>query len=883
LRKQTVYLAVCAALAASIGPTAGAQTAITTPKAHFGFDLGADGTYAMWDEEVAYFQKLDKESDRVETRVLGKSTLGHPFLLVTISSPENLAKAARYKEIARQLADPRGLTPQQIDALAKEGRSVVLVTLGLHSTEVASSQMGPLMVYRLATSNDERIRTILDNTIFLLVPNFNPDGEIIVGEWLKKTAGTPYEGSGPPELYSHYVGHDNNRDGYMLSQVESQHWARVAYHEWYPQIFMDVHQMGSYGSRLSIPPKYDPINPNVDPLVWRGSQLLGGAMGTVLEAEGITGVESSVHYDAWFMASFHTITNQLNIPGFHTESASAKMIWPLYIHPQQLQPASRGRPEYKAQMTFPHPWPGGWWRMGDIVRQQEVSTLALVEAAARYREMFQKNRALAASRQIERGATEAPYAHVIPMRQHDPGTAVKFASTLMLSGVEVHRATEPFRTGRHAVETGDLVIRLDQPARALVKSLIEPLMYPDNEWTRRRDGNPLRPYDLASFTLGDHMGVESFPIEEQIEKLTAKLEKLAAPPKLTGSVAGTGAAGWLLTPAWNDSFRAVNRILKTGGAVYRLPNPPAPLTPGTFWIPASSAVSRSTIDALAKEFGLPFTSSSAPPAARAWQLKPLRVGLYRRYLGGNMDEGWTRFIFDQWEFPYTRVEADEIRKGGLNDRYDALLFADDDLRSILGADRQPEPGLYPGADNYPPEYRKGLGDAGVEALKEFVRNGGSLILLDGATALATERFGIPVRNVVAGLPPKEFFAPGSTLRVQMDPTHPLAYGMPRDALIVFFDSAAFDIGNSIANNNISVVARYGDRDLLRGGWLDGERFLAQQTALVDVGYGKGRIALIGFRTQNRAQSHGTFKVLFNAIYQAGATEAVPGARTSSGQ
>ena len=208
----------------------------------------------MWDQTAAYFEKLDRESDRIETRELGKSTLGRRFLLTTISSPQNLAKAARYKEIARQLADPRGLTPQQIDALAREGRAVVLVTLGLHSTEVASSQMGPLLAYRLATSNDERIKTILDNTIFLLIPGFNPDGQDIVGEWLKKSAGTAYEGSGPPDLYSAYIGHDNNRDAYMLTQVESQHWAKVVYHEWYPQVYMDVHQMGSYGSRISIPP-----------------------------------------------------------------------------------------------------------------------------------------------------------------------------------------------------------------------------------------------------------------------------------------------------------------------------------------------------------------------------------------------------------------------------------------------------------------------------------------------------------------------------------------------------------------------------------------------------------------------------------------------------
>jgi len=867
-------LAVCVALA--LGAFVRAQNAVTTPAAHFGFELAADGKFAMWEEEVTYFQKLARESDRIQVRELGKTTQGRPFLLVTISSPQNLAKAERYKDIARQLADPRGLTPQQIDALVAEGRAVVIVTLGLHSTEVASAQMGPRLVYRLATSNDDQTRAILDNTIFLLIPSFNPDGQDIVGEWFKKTAGTPYEGSGPPELYGEYIGHDNNRDGYMLTQPESQMWAKVVYQEWYPQINKDTHQQGSFGARITIPPKYDPINPFVDPLIWRTSQLLGGAMGTKLEAEGVTGVESQVHYDAWFMSSFHGVSNLSNITSFHTESASAKMIWPLYIHPEQIGPGSRGRPENKAQMTFPHPWPGGWWRQSDIARQQEIETLALVEAAGRYRQDFLRNRALATSRQVERGATEAPYGHVIPMNQHDPGAAVKFASTLMMSGVEVHRATERFVTGRRVVEPGDLIVRLDQPSRALAKTMIEPLIYPDNEWTRARDGSPLPPYDMASFTLGDHMGVESFPLDE---KITAKLEKLTAPPKLIGKITGTGSAGWLLTPAWNDSFRAVNRVLKNGGSVYRLPSPPQPWAPGTFWIPAAGAINAGAVQALATAFGLPFTSVAAAPAGPMLQLHPLRVGLYRRFAGGNIDEGWTRFLFDQWEFPYSRVDADEIKKGGLNAKYDALIIADDTLRAILGTPAETAPGPYTGAE-YPAEYNKTLGNAGVDALKEFVRNGGSLVLLDGATALAMERFGIPIRNPLARLSNKEFYAPGSSLRVHMDPSQPLAYGMPAETTVLFFRSVAFEIDNSNANDQIAVVARYDDHDLLRGGWLDGEKHLVRRPALLDVGYGKGRIAMIGFRAQNRAQAYGTFKVLFNALYQAGAVK-VPVSGTAS--
>jgi hypothetical protein len=865
-------LAVCLgcgmlALGAIVRAQSGAATAVTPPAEHFGFELAGDGQFAMWDQEVAYYQKLAKESDRVQLRELGKTTKGRPFLLLTISSPQNLAKAARYKEISRQLADPRGLTPQQIDALAAEGVAVVMVSLDLHSTEVASGQMGPRMLYRLATGNDDQIRTILDNTILLLIPSFNPDGHDDVGEWFKKTGGTPYEGSEPPELYGGYVGHDDNRDGYMLVQPESQHWARVVYHEWYPQIFKDTHQQGSYGARLTIPPKYDPINPFVDPLIWRSSQLLGGAMGTKLEAEGVTGVESQVHYDAWFMSSFHGVANLSNITSFHTESASAKMIWPLYVLSEQIGPASRGRPENKPQMTFPHPWPGGWWRQSDIARQQEIETLALIEAAGHYRHSFLKNRAVAALRQVEKGANEAPYGHVIPMAQHDPGTAAKFAAVLLASGVEVHRAVERSVTGGRVVEAGDLVVRLDQPSRALAKTMIEPLVYPESEWTRARDGSPLPPYDMASFTLADHMGVESFPLQERI---TAKLEKLTAAPKPVSKISGAGSAGWLLTPAWNDSFRAVNRLLKNGGSVYRLPTPPQPWAPGTFWIPATPATTASAVQALATEFGLPFTAVASSPAGPLVQLRPLRVGLYRRYAGGNIDEGWTRLLFDQWEFPYARVDADEIKKGGLNGKYDAILIADDTVRALVGIEgREPSASPYTAAE-YAPEFNKTLGTSGVDALKDFVRSGGSLILLDHATELAMERFGIPVRNPLTGVSNKVFFVPGSSLRVHMDVSQPLAYGMPPETTVLFFNSVAFDIRNSNANDHVAVVARYHDRDLLEGGWLDGEKHLVQRPALLDVGYGKGRIAMIGFRAQNRDQAHGTFKILFNALYQAGA-------------
>ena len=252
----------------------------------------------------------------------------------------------------------------------------------------------------------------------------------------------------------------------------------------------------------------------------------------------------------------------------------------------------------------------------------------------------------------------------------------------MMNGVEVHRAPERFTSGSRVVEAGDLIIRLDQPSRAFIKTMIEPMVYPDNEWTRRRDGLPLPPYDMASFTLADHMGVESFPLTE---KITAKLEKLTSAPKPAGKIAGTGSAGWLLTPTGTTASARSIACSRTAARSTGCRIRPQPWAPGTFWIPAGGSIDSAAVQALATEFGLPFTAVASAPSRAMSRLKPLRVALYRRYAGGNMDEGWTRFLFDQWEFPYARVDADEIKKGGLNANYDAVLIADDTVRAIVGA------------------------------------------------------------------------------------------------------------------------------------------------------------------------------------------------------
>ncbi|CAN5418511.1 M14 family metallopeptidase [soil metagenome] len=867
LRKRAMLLLAAASLGA--GPAAYGQT-VTPPSSFFGFELGSDGNYASWDQEIAYYKKLAAESDRVQTRVIGTSTRGQPFLVVTISSPANLAKSARYQEIARKLADPRGLTDAQIKALVTEGKVVVLDTLGQHSNEIASSQVGPLLAYQLATSNDTQTKAILDNAILVLIPSFNPDGLVTVKDWTAKTAGTPYQGSQTPDLWHYYTGHDNNRDAYMLNLAESKLWAQVAYHEWFPQIYQDTHQQGPFASRLFLPPKTDPILPDVDPIVWRETMMLGAAMATQLEAAGIKGVETQAgSYTGWQMPTFHGMTPARNIVGFHTESASSKMIWPLFVKPEQLQVADRGRPENTPQMSFPSPWAGGWWHMGDIVKQQKIALLATLETAARQREMFLGNMALMARRQIERGATEAPYAHVISQRQQDPGTTDKLIATLMEASVEVSRATTGFQAGGVTVEPGDFVIRSDQPLRGYIHSLLVPYSYPDNATTRRADGTPLVPKDFASTNLGELMGVKVAPV---IEPLTdaekTGLQLLTAPPKPTGQITGSGAAGWLLTPTWNDSFRAVTQILQSGGTVSRLTAATGTWAPGTFWIPAGGATTVKTIAALSSELGLPFEAVASVPVTASFALKPLRVGLYRRYGGGNPDEGWTRYILDTWKLPYSRIDASDVKAGNLGAKYDVIVVPDDSVGALFGKPRgSREEGP---ATPTMPEFDRNLDDAAVAELKSFAQAGGTMVFLDGASELAIQKFGIPVTDAVAGLKSREYYSPGSMLHVTFDTSKPLAYGMPSEGLVLADSSPVFEVG--AGTGSVAVAGRFPSAKVLQSGWLIGEPHIAGKAALVDVTYGKGRLVLIGFGAQRRAETHGTYKVLFNAMYLNGAPQ-----------
>jgi hypothetical protein len=864
---------------------------ITTPEKFFGFQLGADKKMARWDKIVEYFGVLEKQAGgRMKVINMGPTSEGNPFLMVIITSPSNLAKLDRLREVNLRISDPRGLSEAQAHALVDEGKAVVVQSMSMHATEIGGTQMAPELAFDLLARKDEEARRILDNVIFIEVPCFNPDGEIMVTDWYNKQLGTPYEGTNPPWLYQKYAGHDNNRDAFQTNIPDSQYMAKILFTDWRPEAYVDHHGMGPNGARIFLPPYAEPMRPFADPILWRELSWYGAHMAYKEEEANLSGAINDAIYSGWGHFGFHWITPFHNIAGMLTESAAARLATPQFLHPDELRGNTRNLPVYQAETIFPNPWPGGWWHLRDIVDRQKVSAWATLDLAARNRETVLWNAYLKGKRQTERGAAGKPAAYLISTLQHDPLTSIKLVDKLLGQGIEIQRASKPFSisTGM-TYPAGSFVISLAQPKMGLIRYLLGRTFYPDNEWTRNRDGTPMRPYDMATDTMFEYMGVRVDPVDELGE---VALEKVAAPIAPAGKVTRS-ASGYSMDGRLNDSFRAMNLVFDKGIAVRRVDKPVAGLRPGDFLVASGS---EAVLETIARQTGVDFKPLPAAVSTGVHDMKRQRVAMYQRYGGGNIDEGWTRLVLEQFSFPYKSIFDPEIKAGNLIDKYDVLVIPSDSTATITGeaaaagaapggrggrggdgaaaapaggrggeaGGRGGEGGGGGGRGNTPPEYRTGLGAEGVNAIRDFVQKGGTLVTLNGATAFPVDRLGIGVRNVLTGKSTKEFWCPGSTLKVTFDNTNPLAYGMPSHGLALYLDSPAFEITAPSAESYETVV-RYEDRDLLESGWLVGEENLTHRAAVVSARLGQGTVVLIGFPAQHRAQTHGTYKLLFNAL------------------
>jgi hypothetical protein len=860
-----------------IGQTAPA--APPSPEQFFGFQMGADRKLANWDRLLAYYQTLAKASNRLKLVELGTSSEGRPYVAIIISSPANLAKLEQYRQIAVRLADPRGLSEAEAKKLVAEGKAVTIQSFALHSSEVAASQTAAEFVYESITRNDEEATRNLDNVISIVLPSINPDGTQMIADWYMKYAGTPHEAANLPWLYQKYAGHDNNRDGFALNLPESKLIGQLMYRDWPPNAYMDHHQMGSSNARLFIPPYAEPIRPDGDPIVWREITWYGGHMGTKLEAAGKTGVIGAAIYSGWGHMGFHWITPFHNIAGMLNESASARLATPMFVHPDQLRGGTRGLPAYEPQTTMPSLWTGGWWRVRDIVENQKIVAWSIVDLAARNREMVLWNQYLKGTRQTERGRTGAVKAYAISIDQHDPLTVRKLANFLMASGIEVQQAKSQFVADGRVYAPGSFVVTMAQPKMGLVRWVLGRTFYPDNTYTRDPQGNPIRPYDMSTDTFGEFMGVRSDPIENAF---TADLVKLSAPIAPKGTVATSAPNGYVLDGRLNDSFRAAFLLLEQGVDVRRASQPSADgsVRQGDFLVAAGN------VAAIAAQTGVDFVALKSPVSSGAYPIRKPRIAMYQRYGGGNMDEGWTRLMFEQFNVPYKSLMDAELKAGGLESKFDTIVLPADTVAAMTGERPAGGPGGGggPGSaeDNTPAEFKSGFGAEGVKALQAFVQGGGTLLTFAQSGDLAIQRFGLPLRNVVAGVPSKDFWSPGSTLRVKFTNSHPLVYGMPSEGLALFMAGGqVYEVTSFDRSHDVDILSTYIDRDILQSGWLLGEQVIAKKAAAVSVKYGKGKVVLIGFRPQHRDQTHGTFKLVFNAFLNAPA--APPASTTTAGQ
>jgi hypothetical protein len=812
------------------GSAAGVST-VPAPETVLGFKIGEDRKLAKWDQFLAYFAQLERTSDRIKVDVLGKTTLGRPFVAAAISAPENLKRLEEFKEIQRKLADPRLLANQSdaaIGELINSGKTVVVITCSIHSTEVGGTFTATELAYKLASQNTPEVKQILDNVIVLLVPSLNPDGTDIVADWYRKTLGTPAEGTSPPELYHHYVGHDNNRDWYAFTQVETQLTVDKLLNVWRPQILHDIHQMGAGGARLFVPPYMEPWEPNVDPAIIAGVNALGTSMAWEVMSSGKPGVVFNTMYDAWTPArAYSHYHGGLRIL---SETASARLATPINIPFDRLG----GGFNYDAKTpswNFPDPWRGGKWTLRDIVDYQTAGAMALLNQAARRRELYLRNFYEISKRAVEGAA--GPYAIVLPepevpaslsdafkrlkdglnqvrgtnQEKHEQGEQIlknitgepstgdevvyyykiegldRVLNILRRGGVEVMRASADFTADGKKYPAGAHIIFLKQPYGAFAKALLEAQVYPDlREYP---GGPPKRPYDVTAHTLSLLMNVKAVAIKEKF-----------------------------------------------------------------------------AVDAKPEPAALVIQSRVRPNAG-------VRVALYKNYLP-SMDEGWTRWMFDQYKFPYTSLRDAEAREGDLRSKYDVIILPDQSVGALVNG--LPGPSGRAGASGdgeermvgaYPVEYAGGLGEAGVKGLRDFLEAGGTIITFNNASNFAIERLGAPVRNVLKGVSARDFYCPGSILRAQLDSSSPLSFGLEKDTIAWFESGPAFEITDP---NSAKAIARYPESESsLLSGWILGEKLIRGKAAAVEAKIGKGRVILFGFRPQYRAQSLASFPLLFNSI------------------
>ena len=908
---------------AAVTFAAPAAAKVTSPKEQFGFAIGDDYHVVNYRQLVEYWKKIEAESPRVKLFDIGRTAEDRTMWMAVVTSPENHGRLDRHREISKRLALAEGLTDAEARKLAAEGRAVVWIDGGLHATEILGSQHLVEFIWRMASGEDPETLRILDDVILLAVLA-NPDGMDLVSDWyMREKEPAKRSMSGVPVLYQKYIGHDNNRDFYMNTQPETKAMSRQLYIEWHPQILYNHHQTGPAGTVLFAPPFRDPFNYVFDPLIPVGIDLVSASMHNRFVTEGKPGatMRSGAGYSTWWNGGLRSAGYFHNIIGILTEIIGNPTPIQIPFVPERLLP----------KHDYPYPVGPQKWHFRQSVEYAITANMAILDVASKHREDFLYRRYLMGKNAIEAGSRDSwtivpgtlakvqaaiekdgatppvgrwgysrgvavkyyegifdkdardPRGYIIPADQPDFLTATKFVNALLESGVAVHRATAEFTAAGKAYPQGSYVVLTAQAFRPHVLTMFEPQDHPHD--IPYPGGPPRPPYDAAGWTLAYQMGVVFDRIQDGFSGPFQRIPDVIKPD---AGVFGTKpvVAGYVLDRRVNDTFVAVNRLLKAGQDVIWLEEgfeADGKMWPaGTIFVPGT-AWAVTVLRQAAEEIGLNVVSVGAAPNAGSIKIEPARIGLWDTY-GGSMASGWTRWLLEQFEFPYELVFAPALDAGNLNAKFDVLIFPGGSIPRPA-APGQEETGFrgaqMPTPANIPDMYKDRIGRVTAEKtipeLRKFVEAGGTILALDTAAVLAYH-FGLPLTNALVEKSPdgtetplgsEKFYVPGSILRARLDNSHPLAHGMP-DTVDVFFDNTpSFALPPDAGLKGVRPVMWFDDGPLLRSGWAWGESYLSRTAQVAEARVGEGRVFLYGPKVAFRGQPHGTFKLLFNGLYRRG--------------
>jgi hypothetical protein len=849
------------------------KSKITSPEKHFGFKPGTDEMLFDYENLISYLKKLDAASPMLKLVNIGKSSQNREMFIAFISSEENIKNLKKLQEINRQLALEPNLTNAQREGLFNKGKVFFLATLSMHSGEVGPSQSAPLIAYDLITSDDPITIKWLDDVVYMMVPCHNPDGMDMIVNHYNKYKNTKWDGSDLPGVYHEYIGHNINRDFVTLSQDETKSISNI-YTEWFPQVMVEKHQMGSRGPRYFVPPNHDPIAQNINETIWNWTWIFGSNMSKDMTKAGQAGVSQQYVFDNYWPGSTETCLWK-GVIAMLTEAASTQYGNPIYVEQNELRVSGKGLSEYKKSINMPLPWEGGWWRLGDIINYEISSTKSIIKTASLYRKDILEFRNDLCKKEVDKGQNEPPYYYVLPLKQHDTSELVSLVNLLKEHGVSVYQLKEKYILNNKNYYAGDIVVPVAQPFRAFIKEVLERQKFPVRHYTP--DGKIIKPYDITSWSLPLHKGVKSIEIvDARSKEFESLFDEINEDFKLKEDIPNDFWAS-VFTVNNNESFKVAFHALKLGLKPQRLESE---ITLNGRTIPKGSFLIYG--NSKAKKLDILFSQLTVSPIfidkKLKIQIEPLkipRIALVESYFH-DMDAGWTRFIFDKYYIPYKIIRPGNFENTNFVQDFDVIVFPDKNKSILMEGKWKSDDDKYFVSD-YPPEFTKGIGKEGMIRLMNFIDKNGIIIAWGGSTELFTgvlnikhseddiEEFQLPFQDISKELQKKGLYCPGSFLNVSLVENHPITFGLQKNIGVFSRGKPIFSTSIPSFDMDRRVIGKYPEENILLSGYCENEEKIGNKTNIVWLKKGNSQLVLFGFSPQFRGQTNASFKLLFNSI------------------